>query len=424
LSASPVGSPITAPFDSPQAIEFYAITGASGLKIAASSGECGFKNLTAQLISLAEVSETNANNTVERLLACQHLILDLAAYARSSHGRVFDRLTDIEASLSTAQSSHGMVLDRLTDVEASLSALQEAFRYLHRVSTVATATTRRQKIRDSLSHNGLFVVGHARTGTSILQTALNTSPEILLLGEANLHLNHSKPCFAAWYRAMHESFNNPPSKSASCPDPDDSTGDAWDVLLALRQHYRLVGDKFALRPRRLGYDFSGAFRFLQDYFTGAYIIGTLRNPREVLASNAKMFRPDDLNEYALSYLECLILEIDMVCTIDRATILVHGKIVPDTFILIGEWLGCDLSDAYARCYEPHFSEPSHTVPDGLRIDLLDVANYYYERLRQEVESAPVGRLSLINLERIRHDLREEILREEERQRGCYVTGHL
>ena len=329
-----------------------------------------FKNLTDQLLSLAEASETNASDTGERLLACQHLILDLATYVRSSHGMVLDRLTDIEASLSTAQSSHGMVLDRLTGIEASLSALQEAFRYFDRVSTVATTTARREKIRDGLSHNGLFVVGHARTGTSVLQTALNTSPEIFLLGEANLHLTHSKPCYAAWYRTMHESFNNPPSKSTSCPDPDDSTGDAWDVLLTLRQHYRLVGDKLAFRSRRFGYDFSGAFRFLQDYFTGAYIIGTLRNPRDVLASNAEMFRPDDLNEYALSYLECLALEIDLVCTFDRATILVHEKIVPDTFILIGDWLGCDLTEAYARCYQPHFSEQRHTVPDGVRIDLL------------------------------------------------------
>jgi hypothetical protein len=187
--------------------------------------------------------------------------------------------------------------------------------------------------------------------------------------------------------------------------------------LTLRQHYRLVGDKLAFRSRRLGYDFSGAFRFLQDYFTGAYIIGTLRHPRDVVASNADMFQPDDLNEYALSYLECLALEIDLACTFDRVTVLVHEKIVPETFIRLGDWLGCDLGDAYARYYEPHFSKPRHTVPDGLRIDLLNMADCYYRRLRQEVEDAPVGRLSTIELTRIRRDLREDILREEERQLG-------
>jgi Sulfotransferase family len=358
-----------------------------------------FENVATQLLSLAEVSETNARDTGERLLACQHLIHDLAAYARSAHDIVFDRLTGIEASLS---------------------ALQDAIPCSDLILKEAAATARRQKIREGLSHNGLFVVGHARTGTSILQTALNTSPEIFLLGEANLHITHSKPCFAVWYRTMHESFHNPPSKSTSCPDPDDSTGDAWDVLLTLRQHYRLVGDKLAFRSRHLGYDFSGAFRFLQDYFTGAYIIGTLRNPRDVLASNGKMFRPDDINVYALSYLECLALEIDLVCTFDRATIFVHENIVPDTFTRLGNWLGCDLSDAYARYYEPHFSEPRHTVPDGLRIDLLDVADYYYQSLRQQVESAQVGRLSSQELARIRYDLHAEILRQEELQRHSQV----
>jgi hypothetical protein len=49
LSASPAGSPIAAPFDPPQAFEFYLRTVSTGLKIAASSGQCGFEKLESEI---------------------------------------------------------------------------------------------------------------------------------------------------------------------------------------------------------------------------------------------------------------------------------------------------------------------------------------------------------------------------------------
>jgi hypothetical protein len=269
---------------------------------------------------------------------------------------------------------------------------------------------RRQRIRDDLSCNGLFVVGHARTGTSILQSTLNTSPDIFILGEANLYLHHNKPYFAQWYRAMHDGLGNPPSKGTSCADPDDVAGDAWDVLLMLRRHYRLVGDKMAFRSRRFGYDMEASYRFLQDYFLGAHIICTLRNPRDVLSSNALLFNLDDLDEYVLSYLECLALQIDLVSTFDHATMLVHERITRDTFVDLGNWLGCDLHDAYGRWYEPHFSEPRHAMAGGLRPDLLELADSYYVRLRRQFESAPCSQPSMVELARIRLDLRADIQR--------------
>jgi hypothetical protein len=358
----------------------------------------GLQKLSDQILMLTSASETTAQDIVERILAFQQPMSDHAAAVRMSQE---------------------IALDQLAAIQSSLETLREEFRKLDPTSTEACSRARRQKIKDGLSHNGLFVVGHARTGTSILQTALNTSSEIFLLGEANLHISHDKPGFSSWYRTMHECFDNTPSKSTTCPDSDEPAGDGWDALLTLRQHYRLVGDKMAFRPRHLGYDFAGAFRFLQDHFTGAYIIGTLRHPRDVLGSNAKMFRPDDINKYAVSYLECLALEIDLVRTFDRATILVHENVVPDTFVSLGEWLGCDLRNAYAQCYEAHFSMPRHGVPDCLRRDLLDMAEHYYLRLRKLVETSPFGHLSTMEMARLRQDLRADIAREEERDRVTF-----
>jgi hypothetical protein len=352
------------------------------------------EQLSEQVLMATRINEVNALQVVEQISDCRQLTTEITVGVQS----IIDR------ALNELSGDHGPLLE-----------LHQVSRKIDELSTVVAGIVqnrqgvRHQKIRNSLYRNGLFVVGHARTGTSILRAALNTSPEIFLLGEANLHLSHNKPSFAAWYREMHEKvFNNTPSKNTSCPDPKDPAGDAWDVLLTLRQNYRLVGDKMAFRSRRLGYDFYGSYRFLQDYFLGSHIICTLRNPRDVLGSNALMFRPSDLNEYVLSYFECLALQIDLVSTFDHATILVHESISPDTFVHLGEWLDCDLRNAYSSWYEPHYADARHTVPVGLQTDLLEMAESYYYRLRRNFESGPCGRPSMIDLVRIRHDLRADI----------------
>lgn len=272
------------------------------------------------------------------------------------------------------------------------------------------APSRRERIQDQLAENGLFVVGHARSGTSVLHMALNTSPDIFLLGEANLHQHHAKSGFARWYRSMHESFSNLRTKGLSCPTPDDPEGDGWDVLLKLRRHYRFVGDKVAFRSRGLGYDFDGCFQFLQDFFPKAHIIGTLRHPRDVLASHALMFPEVGLAPAVVSYLECLALEIDLLATFDDAVILVHEHIEESTFIRLGEWLNCDLSHAYERCYELQFQGPRHAKPAGLGGDLLELCTHYYDRLCHALEASDFGCVSLLEMARIRRVLRTDIAR--------------
>src|ERR1043166_2188144 len=110
---------------------------------------------------------------------------------------------------------------------------------------------RMTEITEKLSNNGLFIVGHARSGTSILQTALDLCPDIFLLNEANLHCHHYKENFVVWYRGMHANLGNPLSKLNSCPIPDDVAGDGFDVVLTARRTHKYVGDKLAFRNRAL-----------------------------------------------------------------------------------------------------------------------------------------------------------------------------
>jgi hypothetical protein len=77
---------------------------------------------------------------------------------------------------------------------------------------------------------GLFVIGAARSGTTILQNALNHSPAIFLFGEPNLHLETGEGNFAARYNEMHRSWSNQKTKSTYCPPILSADGAAEDYL--------------------------------------------------------------------------------------------------------------------------------------------------------------------------------------------------
>jgi hypothetical protein len=116
-----------------------------------------------------------------------------------------------------------------------------------------------------------------------------------------------------------------------------------------------------------------------------------------------MFRPDDIDGYLVSYLECLAHEIDLAATFDRSTMIVHERVQLRTFEVLGKKLGCDLSGAYA-CYNPIFQAQRHVAPAGLSADHLQLAERYYVRLCELFENPVLECPSKAGLDRIRRDL--------------------
>ncbi len=68
-----------------------------------------------------------------------------------------------------------------------------------------------------LRGSNLFVLGCARSGTTILQNALNDSDQVFLFGEPDFHTDPGTPDFARRYNAMHRSWSNHATKSTFCP---------------------------------------------------------------------------------------------------------------------------------------------------------------------------------------------------------------
>src|ERR1700761_5973488 len=135
-----------------------------------------------------------------------------------------------------------------------------------------------------LPERGLFVIGAARTGTTILQNALNHAPAIFLFGEPNLHLETGEGNFAARYNAMHRGWGNQKTKSTFCPPVLPVDGPAEEYLNRLAQTYAWVGSKIVVNNRR---DPDWIDRLLayhcQRFYTARYIF-TFRDPIAVVGS--------------------------------------------------------------------------------------------------------------------------------------------
>lgn len=197
-----------------------------------------------------------------------------------------------------------------------------------------------------LADRCLFIVGHARSGTTVLQYALNTSSDIHVFGEANFHNHPGGDAFADWYNEMHtEVFQNLPAKGDRCPQ---IAGTFVDALEHLSQRYRWVGDKMAFRDDSLGYDFERSLKFQSRWFANARYICTLRSPLPTLTSNSEMFRPEDLRLYTLSYAKSLLHLVNTYLVFDHTLIAHYEQLSQAAFDRIGAWLDVSLSEAMSE----------------------------------------------------------------------------
>lgn len=198
-----------------------------------------------------------------------------------------------------------------------------------------------------LETRSIFIVGHARSGTTILLEALNDNPDIYLFGEANLHQNGLKSQFADWYNRMHFEFSNAPSKSTYCPALAGPEANGVDCLIALGQRFRFIGEKVAFRDVSMGYDPNAFFKFHAQNFLFSHYVCVVRNPASVIRSNLLMFPGVEPRIYARSYLNIMLLILNLYRTFPKVNVLVHERISDLVFRRLGEQIGLDLNSSGA-----------------------------------------------------------------------------
>jgi hypothetical protein len=199
---------------------------------------------------------------------------------------------------------------------------------------------------------GLFIIGAARTGTTILQNALNHSPAIFLLGEPNLHLETGEDNFSARYNAMHRSWSNQKTKSTFCPPILPADGSAEDYLNRLSQTYTWVGSKIVMNNRR---DQDWVRRLsayhCQNFYTARYIF-TFRDPIAAVKSTRGLqmlggTEVDSPFNLLANYLETVELFVDAIRNLPHVRAVFHEDMGAEQFQSIGSWLNVDLSTSQA-----------------------------------------------------------------------------
>ena len=239
--------------------------------------------------------------------------------------------------------------------------------------------------RRKLSKRGLFIIGHARSGTTILQNALNDSDDIVLLGEPNLHVDTGSRDFRRRYNAMHQGFGNQENKSSYCPAlfADDESWDAY--LVALNQRYRYVGAKVVVDPEGADETAERIYEFaMREFYRSRYVF-TFRNPIDVLCSMQNLCsyggrQPPSPAAIMRSYLISIRLYIRMLRTMPKVQVLFHGRISAATFADLGKMLKIDLGN----CHKYYSDEKANRYTPNLgswQNQALDRVYAVYEEFR-------------------------------------------
>ncbi len=209
--------------------------------------------------------------------------------------------------------------------------------------------------RAALAEQGLFVLGAARTGTTILQNALNDSPGIFLLGEPRLHDDPGEADFRARYNAMHRAWGNQENKSSFCPALFETDAPWQDYLLKLAGLYRYVGSKIVINPGDADDSCHRLFDFHCRHFYASHYIFTFRNPLDTLISTRGLaeLNGDTAATHAAvlrAYAQVIQLYLRMLRNLPQVSAVFHDAVDASTFARLGDWLGLPL-DGAARYYD-------------------------------------------------------------------------
>ncbi len=235
----------------------------------------------------------------------------------------------------------------------------------------------------------LFVIGAARSGTTILQNALNHSRDIFILGEPDLHMDAADAGFAARYNAMHAGWGNQPTKSSFCP-PILGVDGAWRSYFdRLGTLHRWAGSKIVVNVG-CGADWIDqlyAFH-CRNFYTARYIF-TFRDPLSVVGSTrglqALTGNPvASVAAVLANYADVVALFVRMLRTMPHVRGVIHEDIARATFDGLGEWIEVPL-DGSADYYEAgrtrHYRLDVHDPDDRGKLELVGVL---YNDLRAEL----------------------------------------
>ena len=209
-----------------------------------------------------------------------------------------------------------------------------------------------ESVAGRIAPQGLFIIGHARSGTTVLQNALNASPDIFLLGEPDLQGDPGTPGFGARYGAMHRGWGNQETKSTALPPVLAGDPEWWRWLDRLAALHRRVGAKIVLNP--LDDPEHAALQGFQArlFYKSAYLF-CFRDPVSTAVSTWRLAElqeagPPPWDVLARSVRSTMRLYVRMLRLFPHVHAVFHDGVDAARLDELGRSLNCDLkgADAY------------------------------------------------------------------------------
>ncbi|MBI1209628.1 MAG: hypothetical protein GC191_20385 [Azospirillum sp.] len=217
-----------------------------------------------------------------------------------------------------------------------------------------------ETIRDFFSNhskNAVFVVGCARSGTTLLFNYLNTFDQVFLLCEDLPFFAEKGAYFRSWYNALWRNAGYGNLKGYLIPSYGMNDGYWFDFYQKLSKHYRWIGSKQAFGPHGNHY-WNGidqyCLEFYSSYFPDARYILTLRRPDEILYSMSKLFPGKDFGSMKNAWMKSTIMQISMFATLKDAQFFFLDDVTVDRLARLTGFLGepGTVSEDYLRLPNP------------------------------------------------------------------------
>jgi len=286
------------------------------------------------------------------------------------------------------------------------SIIDKLRRRFNRISRISPTVSAEQApdmslaaVCNRLESQGLFIIGAARSGTTILQNALNDSRDIFLFGEPCFHADSGDADFASRYNTMHRSWGNQENKSSYCPPLFKSDASWYQYLARLAETYGYVGAKIVINPELAEEQIRQLFDFQCRHFYSSRYLFTFRNPLDVLMSTRGLAelnggRIATVAEVLKGYFVVVQLFFRALRNLPHVHVVFHETVNTDTFGKLQSWLGVPLplaSDYYSNGKVRHYD--LDVVPEIQRVLVAD-AMTLYENFKQ----ATLAGFDLIQIE--------------------------
>lgn len=189
----------------------------------------------------------------------------------------------------------------------------------------------------------IFVLGCARSGTTIVADILNQQPDMFMLYEDNPFLNVQRTDYADWYNAMQLGDGRPPAKGVYLPS-FGAHRPGWAYVYAmLKRQFVRCGSKIALGPHGLWNDIEATLLdFFGSFFHHARYVLTLRSPGDNIVSMARMFQDRTLAELLETWTLSLLYTVELAACFPHA-LLIRNELVDAPYLArLSAFTGLDL----------------------------------------------------------------------------------